>query len=126
METTMGQASSHPVILSPNRGGLSRARLPNPTDPLSTAQITLELYTEHAPKTCRNFYELAKRGYYSGQSTERVPETGPAEGSAGAEELTGGWAVGFAGTVFHRIINDFMIQGERGVVVVREVSGVFG
>lgn len=26
--------------------------------------ITLELYWDHAPKTCKNFYELAKRGYY--------------------------------------------------------------
>lgn len=42
--------------------------------------ITLELYTEHAPKTCNNFVELAKKGYYNG-------------------------------TIFHRVISGFMIQG---------------
>lgn len=30
--------------------------------------IAFELYTEHAPKTCRNFKELARKGYYSGGS----------------------------------------------------------
>ncbi|CAD6565030.1 MAG: heme binding [Cyphobasidiales sp. Tagirdzhanova-0007] len=43
-------------------------------------QISIELYWDHAPKTCQNFFELCKRGYYTG-------------------------------TVFHRIIPDFMIQG---------------
>ena len=26
----------------------------------------VELYSQHAPKTCNNFIELAKRGYYDG------------------------------------------------------------
>lgn len=43
-------------------------------------EIIVELYWKHAPQTCRNFAELARRGYY-------------------------------AGTKFHRIIPDFMIQG---------------
>ncbi|KAK9322533.1 cyclophilin-like domain-containing protein [Lipomyces orientalis] len=46
----------------------------------SMGSITIELYYSHAPKTCKNFYELARRGYYNG-------------------------------TIFHRIIPDFMIQG---------------
>ncbi|KAG5221021.1 heme binding [Salix suchowensis] len=29
-------------------------------------KIVLELYWDHAPKTCKNFAELAKRGYYNG------------------------------------------------------------
>lgn len=29
--------------------------------------VIMELYTDHAPKTCKNFLELAKRGYYSGE-----------------------------------------------------------
>lgn len=28
--------------------------------------ITLELYTQHAPKTCSNFTRLIERGYYNG------------------------------------------------------------
>ncbi|KAI9230402.1 MAG: cyclophilin-like protein [Piptocephalis tieghemiana] len=43
-------------------------------------EITMELYWTEAPRTCRNFYELAQQGYYDG-------------------------------TLFHRIIADFMIQG---------------
>ncbi|KAK2075289.1 hypothetical protein P8C59_009428 [Phyllachora maydis] len=42
--------------------------------------LVLELYTAHAPRTCDNFAELARRGYYDG-------------------------------TVFHRVIADFMVQG---------------
>ena len=43
-------------------------------------KMAVELYWDHAPKTCKNFAELARRGYYNG-------------------------------TIFHRIISDFMIQG---------------
>lgn len=46
----------------------------------SLGPIIIELYFNHAPKTCKNFLELSKSGYYSG-------------------------------TIFHRIINEFMIQG---------------
>ncbi len=42
--------------------------------------IIIELYWQHAPETCRNFAELARRGYYNSVK-------------------------------FHRIIQDFMIQG---------------
>ena len=28
--------------------------------------IIIELYWQHAPETCRNFAELARRGYYNG------------------------------------------------------------
>lgn len=41
--------------------------------------IDIELYTKEVPKTCKNFMELAKKGYYDG-------------------------------TIFHRVIKDFMIQ----------------
>ena len=43
-------------------------------------KIRVELYWRHAPTTCKNFYELAKSGYYDG-------------------------------VAFHRIIENFMIQG---------------
>ena len=29
--------------------------------------IIIELYWQHAPETCRNFAELARRGYYNGK-----------------------------------------------------------
>eukprot|EP00743_Colponemidia_sp_Colp-15_P004516 GILK01004870.1.p1 GENE.GILK01004870.1~~GILK01004870.1.p1 ORF type:complete len:184 (-),score=14.15 GILK01004870.1:113-595(-) len=38
----------------------------------SMGEIEIELYWRHAPKTCRNFYELSKRGYYNGVVFHRV------------------------------------------------------
>jgi cyclophilin family peptidyl-prolyl cis-trans isomerase len=34
--------------------------------------ISIELYYDHAPRTCYNFYELAKSGYYNGVIFHRV------------------------------------------------------
>ncbi|KAI5474142.1 hypothetical protein MNV49_004366 [Pseudohyphozyma bogoriensis] len=57
--------------------------------------ISVELYTDHAPKTCDNFRELARRGYYSG-------------------------------TVFHRIISDFMVQGGDPTGTGRGGTSIYG
>ena len=38
----------------------------------SMGEITVELYYKHAPKTCANFYTLAKRGYYDGVKFHRI------------------------------------------------------
>ncbi|KAF9792809.1 cyclophilin-like domain-containing protein [Thelephora terrestris] len=35
-------------------------------------EIKLELYWNHAPKTCRNFAELARRGYYNNVVFHRI------------------------------------------------------
>jgi len=32
----------------------------------SMGNLEVELYVKHAPKTCKNFVELSKRGYYDG------------------------------------------------------------
>lgn len=57
--------------------------------------ITLKLYPDHAPKTVRNFVELA----------EGAKEwTDPRTGQPTQERL-------YDGTTFHRIIPGFMIQG---------------
>jgi len=34
--------------------------------------FTFELYWDHAPRTCRNFYELAKKGYYDNNLFHRI------------------------------------------------------
>ncbi|WP_416970264.1 peptidylprolyl isomerase [Streptomyces sp. 4F14] len=57
--------------------------------------IEVELFPNHAPKTVANFTELA-----SGQREWRNPETG----AATTDPL-------YNGTVFHRVIDGFMIQG---------------
>lgn len=38
----------------------------------TTGNITLELYWKHAPKTCKNFAELARRGYYDNCKFHRI------------------------------------------------------
>jgi peptidyl-prolyl cis-trans isomerase A (cyclophilin A) len=57
--------------------------------------ITVRLFPDHAPKTVRNFVELAEGG------REWVD---PRTRAASTEKL-------YDGTVFHRIISGFMIQG---------------
>ncbi|KAJ3316050.1 heme binding [Boothiomyces sp. JEL0838] len=38
----------------------------------SIGTFTVELYFKHAPKTCENFYQLAKQGYYNDTIFHRV------------------------------------------------------
>ncbi|GAM26740.1 hypothetical protein SAMD00019534_099150, partial [Acytostelium subglobosum LB1] len=35
-------------------------------------EITIELYWQHAPRTCKNVYELAKKGYYNNTIFHRL------------------------------------------------------
>ncbi|KAF4532152.1 hypothetical protein B566_EDAN015303, partial [Ephemera danica] len=35
-------------------------------------EFTVELYWKHAPRTCRNFAELSRRGYYNGTKFHRI------------------------------------------------------
>lgn len=34
--------------------------------------VVVELYWRHAPKTCKNFAELARRGYYTNTKFHRI------------------------------------------------------
>lgn len=61
----------------------------------SSGDITVNLFGNHAPKTVRNFTGLA---------TGEIEWTDPATGEKTNRPL-------YDGTVFHRIIKDFMIQG---------------
>ncbi|KAJ3160568.1 heme binding [Geranomyces michiganensis] len=38
----------------------------------SAGAVTIELYWDHAPRTCENFYQLAKRGYYNNVKFHRI------------------------------------------------------
>jgi peptidyl-prolyl cis-trans isomerase A (cyclophilin A) len=67
------------------------------TATLTTSQgtITVRLFPDHAPKTVRNFVELAEGGReWTDPRTGRVTKT-PL----------------YNGTIFHRVIPQFMIQG---------------
>jgi peptidyl-prolyl cis-trans isomerase A (cyclophilin A) len=61
----------------------------------SAGPIRVQLFPDHAPKTVRNFVELAE-----GSREWTDPRTGGTE----AKKL-------YDGTVFHRVIPNFMIQG---------------
>jgi peptidyl-prolyl cis-trans isomerase A (cyclophilin A) len=67
------------------------------TATLTTTQgtVTVRLFPDHAPKTVRNFVELAEGG------REWID---PQTGSRTKEKL-------YDGTIFHRVITSFMIQG---------------
>ncbi|XP_044490369.1 peptidyl-prolyl cis-trans isomerase CYP18-2-like [Mangifera indica] len=45
---------------------------PEVTLETSTGSFTVELYYKHAPRTCRNFIELSRRGYYDNTKFHRI------------------------------------------------------
>src|SRR5579864_7453833 len=67
------------------------------TATLTTTQgtVTVRLFPDHAPKTVRNFVELAEGGR---------EWTNPATRATTKDKL-------YDGTIFHRVITGFMIQG---------------
>jgi peptidyl-prolyl cis-trans isomerase A (cyclophilin A) len=69
--------------------------MPTATFVTSLGEFTVRLMPEHAPKTVANFTELAK-----GEREWTDPRTG----QRSTARL-------YDGTVFHRVIPDFMIQG---------------
>jgi peptidyl-prolyl cis-trans isomerase A (cyclophilin A) len=84
-----------------NRVRRERGRIPGMTNTLTATlrtnrgPVVVRLYPDHAPKTVRNFVELA-------EGTREW--TNPVTRKASNEPL-------YNGTVFHRVIPDFMIQG---------------
>lgn len=69
--------------------------MPSATFETTKGSFTVRLMPEHAPKTVDNFVALA---------TGAREWTDPRDGEKKAEPL-------FDGTIFHRVIGDFMIQG---------------
>jgi peptidyl-prolyl cis-trans isomerase A (cyclophilin A) len=61
----------------------------------SQGRVILRLFPDHAPKTVRNFVELAEGGKQWRH---------PATGQTSSNKL-------YDGTIFHRVIPNFMIQG---------------
>ncbi|KAJ1695878.1 hypothetical protein LUZ63_012576 [Rhynchospora breviuscula] len=45
---------------------------PEVTLETSIGPFTVEMYYKHAPKTCRNFVELSRRGYYDNVKFHRI------------------------------------------------------
>ncbi|PKS13205.1 hypothetical protein jhhlp_000550 [Lomentospora prolificans] len=62
IETSMANANSQSLFPLTSRGA---------TPPIQ-GTFVLELYTDHAPKTCENFSTLARRGYYDDTPIHRI------------------------------------------------------
>ncbi|KAL8094913.1 hypothetical protein AgCh_036429 [Apium graveolens] len=45
---------------------------PEVTLETSMGSFTVEMYYKHAPKTCKNFIELSRKGYYDGVKFHRI------------------------------------------------------
>jgi len=69
--------------------------MPSATFVTSAGRFTVDLMPDHAPKTVANFVALASGG---------TTWTDPRDGHEKTEPL-------YPGTVFHRVIDGFMIQG---------------
>ncbi len=69
--------------------------MPTATFVTNRGSFTVELMPDHAPKTVKNFVDLATGGR---------EWTDPRDGQKKSEPL-------YPGTVFHRVIKGFMIQG---------------
>ncbi|VDP52522.1 unnamed protein product [Soboliphyme baturini] len=68
--------------------------------------ITFEMYWDHAPRTCRNFSELAHRGYYNNTVFHRIIPDFMIQG--GDPTGTGRGGTSIYGPVFEDEINEEM------------------
>lgn len=67
-----GEREAMPAVDEPVWGPDETLGAPTVTLHTTHGDVTLELYYKHAPKTCQNFFELARRGYYDGVVFHRV------------------------------------------------------
>lgn len=75
----------------------------------SIGTIVVELYVKHAPKTCKNFRELARRGYYN-NTVVRSQSFAFLQHRRRVEKVVTLHRQHALSMQCHRIIKDFMIQ----------------
>uniref|UniRef100_A0A0E0LXY9 Peptidyl-prolyl cis-trans isomerase n=1 Tax=Oryza punctata TaxID=4537 RepID=A0A0E0LXY9_ORYPU len=61
-----------PRRAQPKMWGSADGGTPEVTLETSMGAFTIEMYYKHAPKTCRNFLELSRRGYYDNVIFHRI------------------------------------------------------
>lgn len=91
-----GKPASRPQLPpQPQNSPTTSCHHPLTPFPFPQGPITVELYTDHAPRTCANFSTLARRGYYDG-------------------------------TIFHRVIPNFMAQAGDPTGTGRGGASIYG
>jgi len=80
----------------------------------SMGTITVELYWQHAPKTCQNFEQLARRGYYNNTVFHRVIPGFMVQG--GDPTGTGRGGVSIYGAKFEDEINSELKHTGAGIL----------
>ena len=76
--------------------------------------IVIELYWKEAPKTCRNFYELARRNYYNGTEFHRIIKDFMIQGGDPTGTGRGGQSI--YGDTFEDEINPSLKHTGAGIV----------
>ncbi|KAH3757955.1 peptidyl-prolyl cis-trans isomerase CYP18-2 [Pelomyxa schiedti] len=67
---TTSASASATTAAAPDDGGRDRGNVV--VFETNMGRFSVELYWDHAPRTCRNMYELSKRGYYDDVVFHRV------------------------------------------------------
>ncbi|XP_038068662.1 peptidyl-prolyl cis-trans isomerase-like 1 [Patiria miniata] len=80
----------------------------------SMGNIKVEMYWLHAPKTCKNFVELARRGYYNGVIFHRIIPNFMVQG--GDPTGTGRGGASIYGRTFPDEIHRDLVHSGAGVL----------
>ncbi|XP_050519982.1 peptidyl-prolyl cis-trans isomerase-like 1 isoform X3 [Daktulosphaira vitifoliae] len=80
----------------------------------SMGHITIELYWDHAPETCRNFAELLRRGYYNNTKFHRIIRNFMIQG--GDPTGTGRGGTSIYGTQFDDEIHEDLRHTGAGIL----------
>ena len=89
----------------------------------SIGNITIELYSTHAPRACKNFSELARTGYYDSTKFHRVIKNFIAQGGDPSGTGRGGTSI-YGGTFEDEITRELKHVG-AGVVSMANGSQFF-
>lgn len=77
-------------------------------------EITVEMYWDHAPNTCRNFMELVRRGYYNNTKFHRVIRDFMIQG--GDPSFTGKGGQSIYGLIFDDEISSDLKHSGAGIL----------